>query len=169
MDDAQNRDQRGCPPGAGTFVRENGSRIGNPPFVPTDAQRAEVRTLSKVANQTVIAQVLGISVDTLQRHFREELDYGAAQAIVAVGSILLQKALGGHGPSINFYLATRGKGSYSRRVELTGPEGGPMRTYNTAGLSPELKRMLLAEVEGMIAEHGGDAADEGGANVSAYE
>lgn len=137
------------------MVGGNGGRIGNPPFEPTDAQRAEVRTLAKVANQAVIAQVLGVSVDTLARHFREELDQGAAQAVVAVGSILLQKALGGHGPSINFYLATRGKGSYSRRVELTGPEGGPMRTFNTAGMSPEMKRALLAEVEGMIAEHAG--------------
>lgn len=141
------------------MVGGNGGRIGNPPFVPTDAQRQEVLTLSKVASQEIIATILGISVDTLARHFRKELDMGAAQAVAMVGGKLLEKALKGHGPSINFYLATRGKGSYTKRVELTGANGGPIRTFDLSNVSPEMKLLLLQEVEGLIAQAGDDGIE----------
>lgn len=148
-------DRRGTPRGAGVIEgagKGNGGRIGNPPFVPTDQQRQEIMTLAKVTNQEGAAIVMGISVDTIDRHFREEWNRGAAQAVVMVGGKLLDKALKGHGPSINFYLATRGKGAYSRRIEVTGANGGPVKHYDLSNFSPEVKRAMLAEVDAAIAD-----------------
>jgi DNA invertase Pin-like site-specific DNA recombinase len=67
-------DARGTPPGAGTIAPAHGGRIGNPPFQPTEEQRQTVLTYAKVMSQEMIADALDISVDTLVRHFRKELD-----------------------------------------------------------------------------------------------
>lgn len=152
-------DRRGAPKG----------HHGNPPFIPTDAQRQEVETMAKVADEGIIATILGISRSTLTRHFRTELDRGQAQAVVTVGGKLLQKALGGHSPSINFYLATRGKGSYSRRLEVTGRDGGAFRHVDLTrfldGKTEDELALLEPFIEQLIAESAAGADDvDGGAD-----
>jgi hypothetical protein len=108
-----------------------GKPLGEPgrgvkPFEPTDAQREQVKTLAKVVDVPQIATIMGISKATIERHFRAELDLGQAEAVSLVGAGLLRKALKGDGPSMRFFLSTRGKGAYSKRVEVTGADGGPM-------------------------------------------
>lgn len=153
-------DRRGASPGV----------FSQQPFTPTDEQRREVETMAKVADEKTIATMLGVSVDTLIRHFRHELDRGQAQAVVTVGGKLLQKALNGHSPSINFYLATRGKGAYSRRVEVTGRDGGAFRHVDLSrfleGKTEDELALLEPLIEQLIAASGGDGL-EGDADLGA--
>jgi hypothetical protein len=153
-------DRRGTPPGAGTVVSPTGGRIGNPPFQATEEQRIQVRTLAKVCSQEMIATQLGISTDTLQRHFRRELDMGKAEAVSTIGAGLLKKAMDGNLTAMIFYLRTQGK--WNTRVEHTGVDGGPIRTYDLSGFSLEQKRQLLPLLEAMMAQGG---ALEGEENV----
>lgn len=79
-------DARGAPKG----------RFGNPPFVPTDEQRQKVRTYAKtfpVHGEHYIARLIGVSRDTLRRHFADDLELGRAEMLASVGSQVINRAL----------------------------------------------------------------------------
>jgi hypothetical protein len=131
-------DRRGCPKGKGTIqggpgVRSSGptqkGRIGNPPFVATDEQRDKVVLLAAVGTlQRLIADELGISVDTLERHFRAELDEAAVRANAKVGKTLFEGAIEGDAKKIEMWLDRRGGPDWRKRtgLEHTGANGGPI-------------------------------------------
>lgn len=155
-------DHRGTPPGAGTVTPAQGGRIGNPPFEATEEQRVQVRTLAKVCSQPMIAEIIGVSTDTLQRHFRKELTIGKAEAVSTIGAKLLQKAMDGNLTAMIFFLRTQGK--WNTRIEHVGADGGPIRTFDLSGYSTEQKRLLLPLLDAMLSQHGG-LPDEEGPNV----
>lgn len=69
------------------------------PFVPNDTMRSVVTNMVCAGiEQKFIAQALGVSVSTLVRHFRDELDSGLANANAAVVASLFERATQG-GPS----------------------------------------------------------------------
>lgn len=69
--------------------------VGKPEFVPTDEQRAQVTALATFGvAQPEICTFIGISLPTLHKHFRAELDNGAAKAQAAVGKFLFTAASG---------------------------------------------------------------------------
>jgi hypothetical protein len=155
-------DARGAPPGAGTVLPPHGGRIGNPPFVATDEQRTQVKTLTKVCSHDMIADLLNISVATLKRHFVDELKQGKAQAVAAVGGKLLQKAMAGHPASMIFYLRTQAK--WNVRVEHSGLDGGPIRTVDVSSQIGNMTDEQLAVLEpllGAILTDGGAGIDGG--------
>lgn len=102
----------------------DGGRIGNPPYEPTDEDRANVRTWIKVTSADAIAGFMGISRDTLDRHYKEELSAGRFELVAKLGGIAIKMALEGDRTMLIFCLRTIGK--WSSRLELTGPNGGPM-------------------------------------------
>lgn len=159
-------DRRGTPRGSGVLdgksVGGNGGRIGNPAHVRDDAKAAEIRTLAKVASQELCAEAVGISVDTLQRYYLADFNAGKREAIMAVGGKLLQKAMNGDRTCMIFYLRTQGK--WSTRVEVTGADGGPVRTFDLTRFSPSMKRVLLAEVEELLAQEGAGFGEEDAAD-----
>jgi len=68
---------------------------GRPSFCPTDEQRHYVEAMVSFGiPRTEIARVIGISDDTLAKHFREELDTGAAKANARVETFLFETATG---------------------------------------------------------------------------
>lgn len=79
--------------------------------VPNDKTRAEVGALTSFGNtQEQIADHLGISVDTLTRHYRDELDNSVVRANAKVAAKLFRKATEGDDLSaMIFWLKTRGK------------------------------------------------------------
>lgn len=81
------------------------------PHVPNDKTRAEVCALTSFGNtQEQIADHLGISVDTLTRHYRDELDNSVVRANAKVAAKLFRKATEGDDLSaMIFWLKTRGK------------------------------------------------------------
>lgn len=67
----------------------------NPPFEPTDEQRALVESLSGYGvPQDGIAKLVGISEPTLRKHFAEEIEIGILKANVAVSGNLFRIATG---------------------------------------------------------------------------
>jgi hypothetical protein len=136
-------DRRGCPPGQGTRQAAplpnapDAPRglIGNPPHIPTPELRDRVQTYAKVMSQKMIAASFDppISEDTLQRHYRAELDAGKREAVAAVGGRLLAKAMAGNLTAMIFYLRTQG--GWAAKHEFSGPGGQPLRVDLTAFLA----------------------------------
>jgi hypothetical protein len=151
-------DRRGCPPGKGVVKGGPGAkpsgpkgkgRIGNPPFVATDEQRITVKAMiAGGAQQWVIAKYLGISEDTLSRHFKVELDHGKMLVDGEIGGSIVQEALKGDADMRKFYMRTRGGWSEKHRLALGGdPDAPPIKNevspdWDLSGLSrEELKEM----------------------------
>lgn len=161
-------ERRGCAPGAGTITPEHGGKIGNPPYVPNEEHRQMVKTYAVVLTQEQLAKHMGMSVDTLTKHYRKEFDQAVAMAVANVGSKLVKKAMAGHFGAMVFFLRTKGK--WSQRVEVSGPNGGPIThvdlspvlnnmTEEQLGLLEPLLEHLLAA--GGVDVNGGDSVGAG--------
>lgn len=160
-------DRRGCPPGRGVAAgvpgtRHYAGRIGNPPFIPTAEQRQNVRLYAKVMSHEMIAASFEppISIDTLKRHFRRELDEGKREAVAAVGGKLLARAMAGNMTAMIFYLRTQGK--WNTRIEHTGPDGGPIQHIDISAKLRELSDEQLDALEpvlDLLLASGGDGID----------
>ena len=77
-------------------------------FCPSDEQRRTVEAMVGYGiPQVDIARVVGINDDTLRKHFREEIDTGAARANARVAAFLFEQATGqrGDGSAAVFYEA----------------------------------------------------------------
>lgn len=134
-------DARGAPPG----------RFGNAPFVKTEEMSAKVRSMAKTMKgetgpgQAWIANLCGISVDTLQRHFAEELTGGRAEIVASVGATFIGFVLGtikdipkDRLDAMKFFLSRMG--TWSGKIELTGENGRPIETVDLSGMTPAALR-----------------------------
>src|SRR5579883_3170244 len=143
-------DRRGCPPGAGQFTRENGSKFGNPEFVPTDEQRrATMLAAAAGHSQETIAARLNISLSTLKRHLLAEFNEGKGYANGCVGEVLLRAALAGDVKAIDSWFDRRG-GPHWRRItghEQTGKDGGPIRLSAEPARRGDLAQFSEEELE----------------------
>lgn len=75
----------------------------------TDETRDRVRMLKCCGvTNAMVASVLGISEDTLERYYRDELAHGLADATSRIAGTLYQKALSGDTTAMIFWLKTRG-------------------------------------------------------------
>jgi hypothetical protein len=73
------------------------------------------------------AQVVGKSVDSLQKHCRRELDNGYAKVGAKVGGLLLKKALAGDTACLIFYAKCRLGWNEKQILEHQGRGGGPIQ------------------------------------------
>jgi hypothetical protein len=109
----ERQDRRGTPPGAGTQEDPRGpgtGRIGNPPHEVTDELRARVQNLAAGGScQEDMALILGMSVDTLQRHYRLDMDLGKAKAVANMGQRIYQMGMAGNVAAAIFYQKTQGR------------------------------------------------------------
>lgn len=140
----------GCQPGQASMPQPHGGAIGIAPHVVTDENRDKVLQYARVMNQDMIAAALDLSVDTLQRHYRKELDAGRREAVAAVGAKLLSRALAGHPACMIYYLKTQGK--WTQRIEHVGADGKPIEFIDLSRLSDEeldLYGRLAAKVAGI--------------------
>lgn len=93
--------------GAPRLISDAGGRI--PAFEPTDQHREIVTTLS--ANSTpraIIAKLLGISLSTLEKYFRQDILDGKAQITARVGLAVVREALAGNMAAARYWLTTHG-------------------------------------------------------------
>lgn len=159
---AKKPDRRGCPKGKGT--RQGGSaargakargKIGNPPFVATKEQR-EIVIMGSACGRThaMIAELLGISDDTLTRHFRKELDEGLEVVNARLGNKLYEGALSGDAKKLEMWFDRRGGPNWRKKtgVEHSGPNGAPIEYHD---LSDE---ELDARIATAMASHAVGAA-----------
>lgn len=130
-------DARGAPPG----------HHGNPPHVPTEAQRARVRQLASIfppATQRNVALLMGFSYSCLLEHYRDDLDRGRAELVAAVGAQVIAAALDGNAPGakgdrdLQKYVMSR-LGGWAALMQLSGPDGGPIQvgTVDLSKFNPE--------------------------------
>jgi hypothetical protein len=84
--------------------------MARPVFQPTEEQRRQVKALAAFGNkQEEIASLVGISMRTLRKYFRQELDRGAVEANTQVSQSLYKLALDGNVAAAIFWLKCRAK------------------------------------------------------------
>jgi hypothetical protein len=99
-----------------------GNPGGRPAHKPTDATRQTVSLHATVGTrQDVIAEILGISTDSLQRHYRAELDTSREKANASVGGALFKKAMGGDTTAMIFWLKTRAR--WRETLDISNEDG----------------------------------------------
>lgn len=85
---------------------------GRPEIVPTDQEREDVTIMmASGLTQDTIAKILKISIPSLQKHYRHELDVGKEQAIQKIAKNLFRIATGESKAAVTaacFYLKTQG-------------------------------------------------------------
>jgi hypothetical protein len=100
--------------------------MSRPPFAATEAMREKVRYLSGLGvPHDHIAKIIECSPKTLRKHFRRELDRGAAEALAAVAGYLFQAAKKGNVTAQIFIMKTRGGWKETTAHEVSGPNGEP--------------------------------------------
>ena len=101
---------------------------GRPEFVPTNEQRATVKSMVSVGiQQDKIAKVIGISKPTLEKHFEHEIETAAADANHTVAMSLYDQATQGNVTAAIWWTKARMGWSEKNTLEHTGPGGGPMQ------------------------------------------
>ena len=91
-------------------------------FEPTEAERKQVEAMSGFGvPQDDIALVIGIDKKTLTKHFRRELDTGAAKANARVSESLFKQAIGGNVAAAIFW--TKARMGWREKVEAENKEG----------------------------------------------
>jgi hypothetical protein len=116
---------------------------GQQSHVPQPEQRQLVQAL--VASGTVhsyIAIRLKISVSTLSRHYREELDTGLDAANAMVANKVFAMAMAGNVACMFFWMKCRGGWRETAALELSGPGGAPIAIEEKGY---DLSRLSLAE------------------------
>ncbi len=92
-----------------------------------------------------IAKLLGVSLNTMKRHYREELDLGLARANAVVASTLFSAARRGNITACIFWMKTRGGWRETAKVEHAGTPGQPieLRPLDPSRLSNQTLTELL--------------------------
>lgn len=150
-------------PGGAPRKRKAGKHPGGRPrWEPTKEERLLVElAVAAGYTQEQIAEQLGKSIDSLQRHCRTELDNGAFRANVKVSGALYTKAMKGDVTAIIWWEKTRRGMKDTSRHEHGGPNGGaiPFR-FDLTGLSDE-ELEQLERIRTRIAVPGGNTGGEG--------
>lgn len=115
--------------------------MGRPAFKePSDRERFVVRGLSIMGmTQDSIADMLGISQDTLVKYFPDEIALGKAEAVAAMAGKLYEGAMQGNAVLQMFYLKCQGR--WRERDELPAP-APPGDRANVGGAEPETLTVL---------------------------
>ena len=123
-----------------------GKKRGPKPHEPTDAMRQTVSLHATVGTrQEVIAEILGISVDSLQRHYRSELDTSREKANANVGGALYKKAMSGDTASMIFWLKTRAR--WRETLDLSNEDGSLQRAPTQEAVLAALAKIHDSKTE----------------------
>lgn len=140
-------------------VRPNDRRGAQPgddgqlPFVPTDEQREIVQTYAVVLSHDLLAAKMGISVSTLLRHFRKEIDKSLAEVAAEMGARIIKTARDDKHPKQTtaqiFFL--RSRGVWIQTSGIVAPETHAAEVDLTNLTDEELEEYgrLAAKAEGI--------------------
>ena len=97
---------------------------------PTDQTRKTVEAMTAYGiPQAEIARVIGVSIVTMRKYYRDEIDTAAAKANARVAERLYKTAISDGREGVTaaiFWLKTRAGWRETNRTEVTGPDGGPV-------------------------------------------
>ena len=103
--------------------------MANRKHVPTDEQRTKAKGYAAVGlPHHDIAKMVGVSIKTLLKHYRDELDLGKATANAQVAGKLFSMAIGGNVASAIFWLKAQAGWRETQRHELGGLDGEPIKS-----------------------------------------
>jgi len=111
------------------------AKVGRKPHKPTDENRKMIEKMSAVGiDQESIAKVMGMSVETLFKYYKPELEMASTKANTSVAGALYRNAIGGNVAAQIFWCKTRMGWREKSEVEHTGKDGAPLlaviREYN---------------------------------------
>ena len=112
---------------------------GRPEFEPIDAERKQVEALSGYGlpiDQIAVLVRDGIHIDTLRKHFANELVSGKAKANGQVGKTLFQKVIAGDTTAAIWWSKTQMRWAETQKHEVTGADGAPLEFR-------EIKRVIV--------------------------
>lgn len=98
-------------------------RRRGPSFKYSTETAALVMGLAQYASQELIADELGMCVETLVKLYKEELKKGNAKAGIRIGKTLVEKALAGDTACVIFYCKTRLGMKETQVVDNTSSDG----------------------------------------------
>lgn len=99
---------------------------GRPPLVPSDEQRAMVQVMAGtlVPHATIARNIAGgISVNTLKKHFADELENGPQQLLASLKGSVVRAANNGSVRAQTWLLERLGGPEFAPRLRLSGEEG----------------------------------------------
>jgi hypothetical protein len=103
-------------------------RMGRPPHEATDERKRLVKALAGVGvRHEDISVKLGITPDTLVKHYAQELAEGRIEANAAVAQTLFQQAKAGNITAAIFWMKTRAQWRESHHLEVSGDQNNPMQ------------------------------------------
>jgi hypothetical protein len=119
--------------------------------------------------QTMAAKLLGCDISTMWRHVQRSPTVAQVlkeehEKVTDMAELVLYQQIQEAAPwAVCFYLKTQGKGrGYIERQELTGADGGPIKTLSISlELSPEERQSLLALALGSLDEYVHSAGSNG--------
>lgn len=120
---------------------------GRPRKKLTKAQVEEVETLAAVLSVEQIGAYFGLGKTTFyeimkrQPEVFERYQRGKARAVGSVAKNLIMQAREGNTTAAIFYLKTQAGWKETTRQELTGADGGPIKTEETDGKAELLARL----------------------------
>lgn len=121
------------------------ARTGRPRHAPTAESRAVVSAHVAVGTRhEVLAEILGICVNTLRLHYSLELSTALAIKNSGVCGVLYKKALEGDTQACIFWLKTRAGFRERSEVDHTSSDGTMSPTINVSALSSETIREIIA-------------------------
>lgn len=101
---------------------------GQKPHKPTPETRRLAKTLSGLGvPQEHICFMLKISMPTLHKHYRDDLDEGMAEANAKIAETLFKQALNGNTTAAIFWAKSRMGWREKTDLEITGAGGGPVQ------------------------------------------
>jgi transposase len=122
-------------------------KVGRPAHKPTDQSRLQVKTLAAVGiRYEDIASKLGISSDTLTRHYGQELDDGRVDANAQIGRSLYEQAKAGNITAMIFWLKTRAGWRETHNHEISGKDGQPIK-IEAENEASKMMTALLTNIE----------------------
>lgn len=110
-------------------------KAGRPRHLVLATTQNEVYELSKVGTRHEdIATLINVSVDTLTKYYKKQLDRGRIEANAAVAGTMYSKAMTGDVGAMMFWLKTQAQWSEKNTTELTGEGGSPINIKVITGI-----------------------------------
>jgi len=134
-------------------IKRRALKPGRPSYQATEKDRRTVREMTAYGiDQDAIARVLGISKPTIRRHFRQEIDTAAPEAVAMVAGSLFQQAMGSPDRPPNvaaaiFYLKVRGRWSEPNAVVEAKKAKEKEEAEDTTDLSKLTDAKIASEIK----------------------
>lgn len=120
-------------------------RKGSPARIERDEKTsARVKDFATAGiTQKHAAAILGMSEDSLQKHYGDDWDLGKAEAIYKLGRSVYKRGLRGDNAAAFFYLKTQAGWREIDRLEVTGQDGKPIEVTHRGKLMDSIINMIV--------------------------